>query len=168
MEPIRYAWRGWVPDTRWHLQNWLLKLHKTEVKLGREVHSDHPSTWEADAGRLQVSGWLELHSKTLFKKREGNKAIYWWLFLSHSRITIPKEGATVCFLSYSPFLVVLEMCSHIWWHDYFVCGTQRPTSAIQLGLETGFLNNAELTLNRLGWPVSSRNPSVSTSPELGL
>lgn len=52
------------------------KLHKTEIKLGREVHTYHPSTWEADAGRLQVSGWLELHSKTLFKKRKGSKAIY--------------------------------------------------------------------------------------------
>lgn len=44
-------------------------------------------------------------------------------------------------------------------------GQPQPSN---LAFETWFLNNAELTLNRLGWPVSSRDPSVSTSPGLGL
>jgi hypothetical protein len=49
----------------------------TAKKLSAVVHTCNPSTWEAEAGGLQIEDQSELHRKTLPQKKKKEKEIPW-------------------------------------------------------------------------------------------
>jgi hypothetical protein len=55
----------------------LFWIRKDQNWPGMVAHTSNPSSWETEAGRLQVWSQAELHSETLSQKKQNS--LPWWL-----------------------------------------------------------------------------------------